>query len=101
MKLDHEIIERADAILARGMCGGLGVEDGQMCIEAAASILAGEPFSDEPTCVSEIVRTYSIKLNDAGWSSPAARASGLRSLLLAQLGSQGIDGVSSRSAWQS
>jgi len=39
------------------------------------------------------VRTYSIKLNDAGWSSADARASGLRSLLLAQLGSDGIDGV--------
>jgi len=93
MKLDHETIKRADEILSRGMCGGLGEDGGQMCIEAAASVLAGEPFSDEPTCVAPVLREYSIKINDAPWSSPAARASGLRSLLLAQLGSQGIDGV--------
>jgi len=93
MKLDHETIKQADEILARGMCSGIGDADGQMCIEAAASVLAGEPFSDEPTCVHAVVRSYGVRINDAPWSSPDARASGLRSLLLAQLGSQDIDGI--------
>jgi len=93
MKLDHETIKQADEILSRGLCSGLGEDGGQMCIEAAASVLAGEPFSDAPTCVHAVVRSYSIRLNDAGWSSADARASGLRSLLLAQLGSQDIDGL--------
>jgi len=93
MKLSRETIKQADEILSRGMCSGLGEAGGQMCIEAAASVLAGEPFSDEPTCVSFAVRAYGVSINDAPWSSPAARASGLRSLLLAQLGSDGIDGV--------
>ena len=93
MKLSRETIKQADEILARGMCSGIGDADGQMCIEAAASVLAGEPFGDEPTCVHAAVREYSIRLNDAPWSSPDARASGLRALLLAQLGSQDIDGI--------
>ena len=93
MKLSRDTIKQADEILSRGMCSGLGEAGGQMCIEAAASVLAGEPFSDEPTCVSFAVRAYGVSINDAPWSSPAARASGLRSLLLAQLGSDGIDGV--------
>jgi len=93
VKLIRETIKQADEILARGLCSGIGEDGGQMCIEAAASLIAGEPFSDQPTCVHAVVREYSIRLNDAPWSSPAARASGLRSLLLAQLGSQDIDGI--------
>jgi len=93
VKLIRETIKQADEILARGLCSGIGEDGGQMCIEAAASLIAGEPFSDQPTCVHAVVREYSIRLNDAPWSSPAARASGLRSLLLAQLGSQDIDGL--------
>ena len=69
MKLSRETIKQADEILARGMCSGLGEAGGQMCIEAAASVLAGEPFGSFPTCVNPAVRAYSIRVNDAGWSS--------------------------------
>ena len=41
-------------------------EDGA-CLLEAASYIAGEPFSDHPTCVSPVLTAYGISLNDA-WS---------------------------------
>src|SRR5687768_3819954 len=79
-----------DAILARGLCYGVGRRDGQMCIEAALCAVLDLPHDDDPQCVAERVRGYKIRLNDSNWSSPQARAAGLRDLGIAQLGSEGI-----------
>lgn len=83
-------IAKFDTILARGLCSGVGTADGQMCIEAAITVALGLPFNDEPECVATAVRRYKIALNDKQWSSPAARAAGLRDLGIAQIGSKGI-----------
>lgn len=49
----------------------------------------GLPHGDNPTCVAPELRRLKIRLNDARWSSPQARAQGMRRLALAQLGSAG------------
>ena len=83
-------VARFDAILARGLSKGVGKRDGQMCIEAAICTVLGLPHGDDPDCVPESVRSFKVALNDANWSSPEARAAGLRDLGLAQLGSKGV-----------
>lgn len=40
------------------------VESGQFCLLEAAAVLAGEPLTDHPRCVSPIVCTLGIRLND-------------------------------------
>lgn len=84
------VLPRLEALLTRGLCVGMGSADGQMCIESVIAIATGEPFSDKPTCVEPAVRAFSIPLNDAPWSSPQARAAGLRALLIAQIGSRDV-----------
>lgn len=42
-----------------------------------------------PGCVSQPLRQLKFRLNDSNWSSPKARAEGLKRLALAQLGSAG------------
>ena len=75
MNIDFpSVIKKFDAIVARGFCAGKGSPDGQMCVEAAITQAMGLPFSDEPSCVEPVIRTYKIILNDAKWSSPEARA---------------------------
>lgn len=83
-------VAQFDEILSRGLCKGQGDRDGQMCIEAAICTVLGLPHSDDPKCVSKAVRSFKIALNDKRWSSPKARAKGLRDLGLAQLGSKGV-----------
>jgi len=83
-------VELYDNVLDRGLSSGLGNRDGRMCIEAAICTVLGLEHGDDPGCVAPSVRAFKIKLNDAVWSSPAARAKGLRDLGLAQLGSLGI-----------
>ena len=86
-------VAKFDAILARGLSSGVGERSGQMCIEAAICATLDLPHADDPGCVDPVVRAFKIALNDAPWSSAAARAKGLRALGLAQLGSAGtIDG---------
>lgn len=41
-------------------------ESGQLCLLEAAAVLAGEPLTDHPRCVSPIVCTVGIRLNDLG-----------------------------------
>ena len=84
------VIEKFDAIVARGFCTGKGAPDGQMCVEAAITQAMGLPFSDQPSCVEPAIREYKIILNDANWSSPEARAKGMRDLGIAQIGSVGV-----------
>ena len=82
-------IKEFDAVLACGLSQGLGQSDGQMCIEAAICKVLGMDHGDDPGCVAKSVRSFKISLNDKVWSSPQARADGLRDLGLAQLGSLG------------
>ena len=85
-------VEEFDRILACGLSKGLGQRGNQVCIEAAICQTLGLPHSDDPGCVADAVRTFKIALNDSKWSSPKARAEGLRDLGLAQLGSKGVVG---------
>jgi len=74
-----------------GLVAGIGIpEPGKMCVEAAVCYAMGLPHSDRPTCVSDVVRSLKIKLNDSNWSSNEARTTGLRRLGVAQLGSAGV-----------
>ncbi|CAM6053486.1 unnamed protein product [Sphagnum tenellum] len=68
----------------------VGTPDGQMCIEAAICAALDLPHGDAPTCVASAVRSYKIALNDSNWSSSEARAKGLRSIGIAQVGSAGV-----------
>jgi hypothetical protein len=83
-------VAKYDAILARGLCYGMGTPNSQVCIEAAICETLGLPHSDDPKCVAQSVRRFKIGLNDVNWSSPSARAKGLRELGIAQLGSLGV-----------
>jgi len=87
--VDHarKVLETVDA----GLCHGKGRPvPGQMCVEAAVCFALGLPHSDEPPCVAPCVRSFKVRLNDAGWSTNKARASGLRALSVGQLGSTGV-----------
>jgi hypothetical protein len=83
------LVPKIDAILNRGLSKGLGVLGGQVCVEAAICEALGLPHGDDPGCVDDAVRAYKIYLNDSPWSSPQARAAGLRDLAIAQLGTRG------------
>lgn len=79
-------------LLSYGLTAGMGKAiPGQMCVEAVVCFALGEPHDDRPSCVSSLVRTFKITLNDCRWSSNMARARGLTRIALAQLGSQKID----------
>jgi hypothetical protein len=81
-----KVRDTVDAGLVRGK--GEPVP-GQMCVEAAVCYAMGLPHGDDPACVSPALRRLKIALNDSAWSSPQARAAGLRRLAVAQLGSAG------------
>jgi hypothetical protein len=83
-------VKKYDAILDKGLSFGLGNPLGQVCIEAAICQALGLPHGDDPKCVAKAVRSFKIRLNDSRWSSPKARAEGMRDLGLAQLGSLGV-----------
>ncbi len=88
--LTREQLESYDRILEKGLSGRLGEKGGQLCIEAALCEVLGLPHGDDPGCVALSVRRYELALNGCSWTSPAARAAGLRQLGLAQLGSLGV-----------
>ncbi len=82
----RKVLDTVDA----GLVNGLGrPKPGSMCVEAAVCYALGLPHGDDPQCVSRALRQLKIRLNDSKWSSPAARAKGLRRLALVQLGSAG------------
>jgi hypothetical protein len=84
--------EKILSLLSHGLVAGLGTpEPGKMCVEAAVCCALGLPHSDEPPCVGNEVRRFKIGFNDQEWSSPMARANGMRELAIAQLGSDQID----------
>lgn len=93
-KLSRQIAREICNLLDYGLVSGLGKpQPGKMCVEAAVCFAFGLPYGDDPPCVGRAVRQFEIRLNDSGWSSPQARASGLRRLAIAQLGSDQIDQV--------
>lgn len=75
----------------RGFCTGAGNSDAQVCVEVAAAIAAGLGDTDEPRCVSKILLTFGLRLNDAVWSTHAARAAGMARFGIAQLGTKGSE----------
>ena len=90
MEITNEVAAKVLATVDAGLCSGVGVaEPGKMCVEAAVCYALGLPHGDDPACVSRALRSFKIKLNDASWSSNAARTKGLRRLALIQLGSAG------------
>jgi hypothetical protein len=89
--ITREIAMKVRDVVAAGLVEGVGVaEPGKMCVEAAVCYALGLEHGDDPGCVSQPLRRLKIRLNDALWSSTAARAAGLRRLALAQLGSAGV-----------
>jgi hypothetical protein len=61
-------------LVGHGLVKGLGVpEPGKLCIEAAVCLALDLPFGDRPACVGAADRNFSIRLNDADWSSEHAR----------------------------
>lgn len=85
-----EIAENILKLIACGLPKGLGKpRPGKMCVEALVCYATGDDHDDRPQCVKENVSTFKIQINDLDWSSPIARANGLRELAIAQLGSNG------------
>ena len=88
--------QKLTEIINAGLVSGLGnAKAGYLCVEAAICLAMGESHSDRPSCVAEPDRDFAIRINDAMWSSPEARAKALLPLALAQLGTAGSD----RTAW--
>ena len=91
IQITREIATKVRDIVDAGLVHGMGdPEPGKMCVEAAVCFALGLPHGDHPECVSPALRQLKIGLNDRAWSSPLARAAGLRRLAVAQLGSAGV-----------
>lgn len=87
MEINRELAAKVLSVVDKGLSSGLGTrKPGQMCVEAAVCYAMGLPHGDDPNCVSPAVRAFKIALNDAKWSSKAARAKGMRRLAIIQLG---------------
>src|SRR5262249_14443683 len=69
-------------------------EDGRCAMEWV-SYLAGEPHSDDPSCVSPVLRAYCTALNDSLDDGPRQR---LRPYLTRTIGTVG-DGLDGRRSW--
>lgn len=91
MKITKKLAAKVLKVVDAGLVNGVGEpEPGKMCVEAAVCYAMGLPHGDNPTCVSPALRSLKIALNDAAWSSPEARAKGLRRLAVIQLGSRDV-----------
>ncbi len=91
MNINKALARKVLKIVDAGLVSGMGkAEPGKMCVEAAVNYAMGAPHGDQPACVAPALRRLKIALNDKGWSTPAARAKGLRRLAIAQLGSAGV-----------
>ena len=91
-----EIVAGLPRFLGNGLSRGVKNGGGQVCVVAA--IMAVENglgpdgiVTDMADCVGFAVRRFAIRLNDAPWSSPVARAHGLRDLAVAMVGSKEVD----------
>ena len=94
MIITREIATKVRDTVDAGLVAGVGVpKRGEMCVEAAVCFALGLPHSDNPPCVHSSIRALKIALNDANWSSNAARTKGMRKLAILQLGTDtGFDG---------
>jgi len=83
-----------DALVARGMPPSLGDTE-HACVMACLNLACGGKLTDaaESPCVLPSAADFAVRLNDANWSSPTARASGMHDLGLALLGTAAIDMV--------
>jgi hypothetical protein len=91
MIITAAVVQKLLTVVDAGLVKGVGVpEPGKMCVEAAVCYVLNLPHDDNPQCVTPALRELKIRLNDCEWSSPQARAKGLRRLAVAQLGSAGI-----------
>ena len=91
MEITRETAAKVLEVVDAGLVSGVGNPvPGQMCVEAAVCYAMGLPHGDDPYTVSTILRALKIRLNDSTWSSARSRATGLRRLAVAQLGSQGV-----------
>lgn len=89
--ITREVAQRVLNTIDHGLSEGLGEPVlGKMCVEAAVCYALELPHDGDPLCVAEALRQFKIHLNDSKWSSPQARARGLRRLGLAQLSSRGV-----------
>ena len=68
-----EAIERFDLISGPG-----SVAEGKACVMTAISWVAGEAWSDSPSCAHPILRRLAIAANDADGTTPEQRAEILR-----------------------
>jgi hypothetical protein len=90
IEINETIARKLLSVVDAGLVQGVGEPTpGRMCVEAAVCYALDLPHGDDPQCVSRALRALKISLNDKEWSSPAARAAGLRRLAVAQLGSKG------------
>lgn len=87
-ELNEGVVRRVLGYLKHGLTRGLGMGgDGKMCVQHVLSTVSGEGKGDDPSCVWHDLRDLMVTLNDAGWSSNAARAEGLKRLAIAEMGS--------------
>lgn len=92
MNPTKEHAEKIKELLKHGLVAGIGEpEPGKMCVEAAVCFALGLPHGDNPPCVGKEVRKFKVELNDKNWTTPKARAEGLKELAVAQLGSDELD----------
>lgn len=93
MNITKKLISKIDQLLSFGLTKGLGQpKPGEMCVEAAIAYALGKEHTDKNyECVLPLLNKIKINLNDCNWSSNKARAEGMRSLAIAQLGSNTLD----------
>jgi hypothetical protein len=92
MRLTRKHARKVLEVVDAGLVSGLGVAvPGKMCVEAAICYALDMPHGDQPSCVAACLRRYKIRINDASWSSNAARTAGMRRAAIAQLGSDFLD----------
>lgn len=90
--INQTAVKKVLEVVDAGLSHGLGdPQPGEMCVMAAINYALGYRHGDRPKCVGEAVRTIDICINDCSWSSPEARAKGMRREAVAKLGSNRIN----------
>jgi len=91
--INQELVNKIHCLLDKGVTPGFSKDPkpGNMCLEQAVSYALEEEITGHPSCVGEEVRAFVTCLNDVRWSSPSARAEGMRDLAIAHLGSNSLD----------
>jgi len=91
--INQNLVNKIHSFLDKGVTPGLSKDPkpGSMCLEQIVSYALEEEINDKPSCVGKQVRWFVVSLNDCDWSSPSARAEGIRDLAIAQLGSDSLN----------